>query len=392
MNRVCGSGPRCPFALLEYSGPLVRALGAVAPRRYGKDRSGRSSASGSATIGRPRSCGRCRRARRPSTTTPSSRCSARSSSAASSRRAPRTRLASRTIIARHPEILTREIKRPLFVLGLAAHRHHAAAAAPVAARGRALPPLLGGLPAVPRNSTRLQGRQSTAASPRPSARSRRSNGSAPSSTRSIPSRPRTRRSATTSSAPTSSCRRASISATCRATGTGGTPLRTPTSIRMHKRQLQVLQWLDRRQHWVLKCPNHLSGIRQLLDTYPDARIVYTHRDPREDHRLPVQPHRGDLEHDVGRGRSRPGGGVRARHGAALPGGRARRAADDPARPDHARRVRRARRRSRRQGADRLRPLRLSARSRAQGENDAPGSRAIRATSTACTAISSATSG
>jgi hypothetical protein len=30
---------------------------------------------------------------------------------------------------------------------------------------------------------------------------------------------------------------------------------------------------------VLKCPNHLSGLRYLLDTYPDARIVYTHRDP-----------------------------------------------------------------------------------------------------------------
>jgi hypothetical protein len=49
--------------------------------------------------------------------------------------------------------------------------------------------------------------------------------------------------------------------------------------RMHKRQLQALQWLDRRQHWVLKCPNHLSGIPQLLDVYPDARIVYTHREP-----------------------------------------------------------------------------------------------------------------
>jgi hypothetical protein len=49
--------------------------------------------------------------------------------------------------------------------------------------------------------------------------------------------------------------------------------------RMHKRQLQCLQWLNRRQHWVLKCPNHLSGIPHLLATYPDARIVYTHRDP-----------------------------------------------------------------------------------------------------------------
>jgi hypothetical protein len=48
---------------------------------------------------------------------------------------------------------------------------------------------------------------------------------------------------------------------------------------LHKRQLQVLQWLDRRRHWVLKCPNHLSGIDHLLNVYPDARIVYTHREP-----------------------------------------------------------------------------------------------------------------
>jgi Sulfotransferase family len=48
---------------------------------------------------------------------------------------------------------------------------------------------------------------------------------------------------------------------------------------LHKRQLQVLQWLNPRRHWVLKCPNHLSGVPYLLETYPDARIVYTHRDP-----------------------------------------------------------------------------------------------------------------
>jgi hypothetical protein len=47
--------------------------------------------------------------------------------------------------------------------------------------------------------------------------------------------------------------------------------------RMHKRQLQALQWLDPKQHWVLKCPNHLSGLKYLLEAYPDARIVYTHR-------------------------------------------------------------------------------------------------------------------
>jgi hypothetical protein len=49
--------------------------------------------------------------------------------------------------------------------------------------------------------------------------------------------------------------------------------------RMHKRQLQALQWLNPNQHWVLKCPNHLSGLKHLMETYPDARIVNTHRDP-----------------------------------------------------------------------------------------------------------------
>lgn len=49
--------------------------------------------------------------------------------------------------------------------------------------------------------------------------------------------------------------------------------------RMHKRQLQALQWLNPKQHWVLKCPNHLGGLKYLLETYPDARIIYTHRDP-----------------------------------------------------------------------------------------------------------------
>jgi len=49
--------------------------------------------------------------------------------------------------------------------------------------------------------------------------------------------------------------------------------------RMHKRQLQALQWLNPKKHWVLKCPNHLAGLKYLLEAYPDARIVYTHRSP-----------------------------------------------------------------------------------------------------------------
>jgi hypothetical protein len=47
----------------------------------------------------------------------------------------------------------------------------------------------------------------------------------------------------------------------------------------HHRQLQHLQWRNRRERWVLKTGAHLWGLEHLLATYPDARIVFTHRDP-----------------------------------------------------------------------------------------------------------------
>ena len=47
----------------------------------------------------------------------------------------------------------------------------------------------------------------------------------------------------------------------------------------HRRQLQHLQWHNRRERWVLKTGAHLWGLEHLLETYPDARIVFTHRDP-----------------------------------------------------------------------------------------------------------------
>jgi len=47
----------------------------------------------------------------------------------------------------------------------------------------------------------------------------------------------------------------------------------------HKRLLQVLQWKLPNERWVLKAPLHLFGLDCLLETYPDARIVFTHRDP-----------------------------------------------------------------------------------------------------------------
>jgi hypothetical protein len=49
--------------------------------------------------------------------------------------------------------------------------------------------------------------------------------------------------------------------------------------RFHRRVLQQLQWRAPAPRWVLKAPSHLFGLEPLLATYPDARIVQTHRDP-----------------------------------------------------------------------------------------------------------------
>ncbi len=47
----------------------------------------------------------------------------------------------------------------------------------------------------------------------------------------------------------------------------------------HKQQLQHLQSRHQGERWVLKTGAHLWRLGHLLDTYPDARIVFTHRDP-----------------------------------------------------------------------------------------------------------------
>ena len=47
----------------------------------------------------------------------------------------------------------------------------------------------------------------------------------------------------------------------------------------HQRMLQLLQWRNPGERWVLKAPSHLGALGPLLAVYPDARIVWTHRDP-----------------------------------------------------------------------------------------------------------------
>jgi hypothetical protein len=45
------------------------------------------------------------------------------------------------------------------------------------------------------------------------------------------------------------------------------------------RTLQALQWLRGPRRWVLKSPQHLEQLAPLIETFPDATIVQTHRDP-----------------------------------------------------------------------------------------------------------------
>jgi len=47
----------------------------------------------------------------------------------------------------------------------------------------------------------------------------------------------------------------------------------------HYQQLQHLQSGHQLDRWVLKTGAHMWGLEHLLATYPDARIVFTHRDP-----------------------------------------------------------------------------------------------------------------
>lgn len=47
----------------------------------------------------------------------------------------------------------------------------------------------------------------------------------------------------------------------------------------HKRTLKLLQWKYSKPHWLLKNPTHLPRIPELLAAYPDAKIIFTHRDP-----------------------------------------------------------------------------------------------------------------
>jgi len=58
-----------------------------------------------------------------------------------------------------------------------------------------------------------------------------------------------------------------------------TSLDLTAAYRAHKRQLQLLQWRTPQPRWALKYPNHVIAMNNILEVYPDARFVMTHRDP-----------------------------------------------------------------------------------------------------------------
>lgn len=59
---------------------------------------------------------------------------------------------------------------------------------------------------------------------------------------------------------------------------GGLPADARAQYRLHKMMLQQFQYARPKKYWVLK-GFHNARLKELFETYPDARIVWTHRDP-----------------------------------------------------------------------------------------------------------------
>jgi len=49
--------------------------------------------------------------------------------------------------------------------------------------------------------------------------------------------------------------------------------------RRHRRNLQLIGLPDAGRRWVLKNPSHLFALDALLEVYPDAVVIHTHREP-----------------------------------------------------------------------------------------------------------------
>jgi hypothetical protein len=51
------------------------------------------------------------------------------------------------------------------------------------------------------------------------------------------------------------------------------------SYSFYKRLLQVLQFRNPRRHWLLKAPSHMNYLPTIFKVFPDAKVLFTHRDP-----------------------------------------------------------------------------------------------------------------
>ena len=51
------------------------------------------------------------------------------------------------------------------------------------------------------------------------------------------------------------------------------------SYSFYKTVLQVLQFRNPRRHWLLKAPSHMNYLPVIFKVFPDARVLFTHRDP-----------------------------------------------------------------------------------------------------------------
>ena len=60
--------------------------------------------------------------------------------------------------------------------------------------------------------------------------------------------------------------------------TGGLPLDAHAQYRLHKMMLQHCQYARPKKHWALK-GFHAPRLKALFDTYPDANMIWVHRDP-----------------------------------------------------------------------------------------------------------------
>lgn len=49
----------------------------------------------------------------------------------------------------------------------------------------------------------------------------------------------------------------------------------------HKRFLQALETTYKPNHWLLKDPCHIQHIPEIISTYPEAKFVFIHRDPKD---------------------------------------------------------------------------------------------------------------